>query len=72
MTEQIIPSQEDLKRELEERAEAEARQRAHCPRCGTPAQRFLRRCTKCGRRYRRFVSGAVAGTDFPASWARRN
>jgi hypothetical protein len=72
MSERIIPPQEALDRELKERAEAESEARAKCPRCGTPAQRFLRRCPECSRRYRSLARGEPAGTNFPANWARRN
>jgi hypothetical protein len=69
VTEEIIPPQEDLKRELRERAEEEEPSR--CPRCGTARQRFLRRCPKCNRRYRSLGKDAIPpSTNIPGHWAR--
>jgi lipopolysaccharide biosynthesis regulator YciM len=70
VSERIIPPQEELQRELEERAAAEAPSK--CPRCGTPRQRFLRRCPQCRRRYWSLFGNPKASTDFPAHWARRD
>jgi len=67
MTEPFVPPQDDLKREMAERAGFDDR----CPRCGTPGQRFLRRCPECGRRYRSLAADPDEATDFPANWADR-
>jgi len=70
MSERFVPPQEELEAEI--RARADADPPFKCPRCGTPGQRFLRRCSECGRRYRSLFGRPRSGTDFPANWAYRD
>ena len=71
---ELLP--EELPR-LEESEEPEARNA--CLQCGAPGQRFLRRCPRCARRYRRLSRGkprnrfqrVMDDLDFPGHWSNR-